>query len=144
VLVLYRGAWCPYCNLALRTYEAELVAGLAERGVQLIAISPQKPEGSIKTQERNKLTYTVLSDPGNTIAAELGVLTAPTDDAAAAQAQLGLDLKRVNADSTSTLPMPTVVVVDAEGIIRWIGVHPNYSRRSEPQDILAAVSAATD
>jgi hypothetical protein len=40
--------------------------------------------------------------------------------------------------------MPTVVVVDAEGIIRWIGVHPNYSRRSEPQDILAAVSAATD
>jgi hypothetical protein len=39
--------------------------------------------------------------------------------------------------------MPTVVVVDAEGIIRWIDVHPNYSTRSEPEDILAAVTAAT-
>jgi hypothetical protein len=32
VVVFYRGAWCPYCNLAL-----------VERGVELIAVSPQKP-----------------------------------------------------------------------------------------------------
>lgn len=40
-----------------------------------------------------------------------------------------------------TLPMPAVVV-DADGIIRWIDVHPDYSARSEPEDILAAVTAA--
>ena len=25
VLVFYRGAWCPYCNLALRTYQVALL-----------------------------------------------------------------------------------------------------------------------
>jgi peroxiredoxin len=142
VVVFYRGAWCPYCNLALRTYEAQLVPALTGRGVKLIAVSPQKPEGSMTTQDRNKLSYNVVSDPGSKIAAELGILTAPTGDAAAAQAKAGLDLKNVNADGTPALPMPTVVVVDAEGIIRWIDVHPNYSTRSEPEDILAAVTAA--
>jgi peroxiredoxin len=142
VVVFYRGAWCPYCNLALRAYEAELVSALTGRGVKLIAVSPQKPEGSMIMQETNKLSYVVVSDPGSKIAAELGILTAPSDEAAAAQAKLGLELKNVNADSTGTLPMPTVVVVDTEGIIRWIDVHPNYSSRSEPADILAAVTAS--
>lgn len=143
VVVFYRGAWCPYCNLALRTYQVQLVPALAKQGVKLIAISPQKPEGSMKMQERNNLSYTVVSDPASKIATQLGILTAPNDTAAAAQAKLGLDLKKVNANGTSALPMPTVVVVDAEGIIRWIDVHPNYSTRSEPEDILAAVTAAT-
>jgi peroxiredoxin len=143
VVVFYRGAWCPYCNLALRTYQVQLVPALAKQGVKLIAISPQKPEGSVKMQERNKLSYTVVSDAASKIATQLGILTAPDDTAAAAQAKLGLDLKKVNANGTSALPMPTVVVVDAEGIIRWIDVHPNYSTRSEPEDILAAVTAAT-
>jgi len=141
VVVFYRGVWCPYCNLALRAYEAQLVPDLTERGVKLIAVSPQKPEGSMTMRDRNKLSYTVVSDPGSKLAGQLGILTAPTDDAAAAQAKLGLDLKDVNADGTPTLPMPTVVVVDATGIIRWIDVHPNYSTRSEPADILAAVGA---
>jgi peroxiredoxin len=143
VVVFYRGAWCPYCNLALRTYQVQLVPALAKQGVNLIAISPQKPEGSMKMQERNKLSYTVVSDPASKIATQLGILTAPDDTAAAAQAKLGLDLTKVNANGTSALPMPTVVVVDAEGIIRWIDVHPNYSTRTEPEDILAAVTAAT-
>ncbi len=37
--------------------------------------------------------------------------------------------------------MPTVVVVDDAGVIRWIDVHPNYATRSEVADILAAVDA---
>ncbi|MGH7746034.1 MAG: hypothetical protein ACREQ5_14860, partial [Candidatus Dormibacteria bacterium] len=43
--VFYRGAWCPYCNIALRTYQAALVPELARRGVPLLAISPQAPDG---------------------------------------------------------------------------------------------------
>jgi alkyl hydroperoxide reductase subunit AhpC len=38
--------------------------------------------------------------------------------------------------------MPTAVVVDADGVIRWIDVHPNYTTRSEPAAILAALDAA--
>ena len=39
--------------------------------------------------------------------------------------------------------MPTVVVVDAAGLIGWIDVHPNYTTRSEVPDILAAVDAVS-
>jgi alkyl hydroperoxide reductase subunit AhpC len=39
--------------------------------------------------------------------------------------------------------MPTTVVVDADGTIRWIDVHPNYTNRSEVPDILAAVEAVS-
>jgi peroxiredoxin len=139
VVVLYRGAWCPYCNLALRAYQDDLVPTLADKGVALLAISPQKSDGSLTAQEKNALTFTVLSDPGNKIANRLGVMTAPPDDAQAAQRAMGLDLPEVNADGTHGIPMPTVVIVDPTGVIRWIDVHPNYTTRTEVSDILAAL-----
>jgi peroxiredoxin len=143
VVVFYRGAWCPYCNIALRTYQAELVPALGERDVELIAISPQKPDGSMTSAQSNELTYSVASDPGSQIATALGILTEPSADSIAAQAKLGLNLTEVNADGGTALPMPTVVVVDAAGIIRWIDVHPNYTTRSEVPDILAALDAVS-
>jgi peroxiredoxin len=141
VVVFYRGAWCPYCNLTLRTYQEELVPLLAERDVPLVAISPQKPDGSLCTQEQNELTFTVLSDPGNRIADALGVLTAPDVRTRAAQLTLGVDLSATNADGTYGLPMPTVVVVDGAGVIRWIDVHPDYTTRTEVADIVDALRA---
>jgi peroxiredoxin len=141
VIVLYRGAWCPYCNLTLRAYQEDLAPRLAQLGIPLVAISPQKPDGSLSMREKNGLTFTVLSDPGNQVAAGLGVLTAPSDDARAAQRVLGLELSEANADGTHGIPMPTVALVDRTGIIRWIDVHPNYSTRTEVADILDALSA---
>jgi peroxiredoxin len=141
VVVFYRGAWCPFCNIALRTYEAELAPALADRGFVMIAVSPQKPDGSLSAAETNQLTYAVVSDPGNQLASALGILTEPSAEAAAAQQQVGLDLAEHNADGGVTLPMPTTVVVDASGVIRWIDVHPNYTNRSEVPDILAAVDS---
>ncbi|WP_422127425.1 peroxiredoxin-like family protein [Streptomyces misionensis] len=140
VIVFYRGAWCPYCNVALRTYERELAAELGERGVALIAVSPQKPDGSLTMAETNELSYAVLSDPGNVLGHALGIVTRPNDRALQAQASLGLDLAEVNADGTPDIVMPTVVVVDAEGVVRWIDVHPNYTTRTEPVQIIEAVS----
>ncbi|MBF9072543.1 peroxiredoxin-like family protein [Streptacidiphilus fuscans] len=140
VIVFYRGAWCPYCNIALRAYQEQLLPTLAARGVELVAISPQTPDGSLTMQQTKELTFTVLSDPGNQIADRLGILTAPTERAREAQVSLGLDLATVNADHTAALPMPTVAVIDAAGTIRWIDVHPNYATRTEPSDILAALT----
>jgi peroxiredoxin len=140
VIVFYRGGWCPYCNIALRTYQAQLVPALAGRGIPLVAISPQTPDGSLSTRETKELTFTVLSDPGNQIAGQLGILTAPSDGARAAQLQLGLDLTKVNADGTTTLPMPTVIIVDSTGVIRWIDVHADYTTRTEPEQVLQAVA----
>jgi peroxiredoxin len=141
-VVFYRGAWCPYCNITLSHYQARLHATLVERGIELIAISPQTPNGSLTIQEKNELAFTVLSDPGNTLARHLGILTAPSHDVRAAQLQLGLDLISVNADGSTALPMPTTIILDAGHILQWIDVHPDYTTRSEADDIAAALEAA--
>jgi peroxiredoxin len=140
VLVLYRGAWCPYCNIALSTYQAHLLPRLTDRGIRLAAISPQTPDGSLTMQQKHDLAYPVLSDPGNVIARRLGILTHPSGEARAAQLQLGLDLTSVNADATIGLPMPATLILDASHAVRWIDVHPDYSTRTEPRQILDALA----
>jgi peroxiredoxin len=141
VLVFYRGAWCPYCNIALNAYQADLLGELERRDVGLVAVSPQTPDGSLSMQEKNDLSFAVLSDPGNQLARSVGILTAPSDKARAAQLGLGLDLEAINADGTTGLPMPTVMILDPDLTVRWIDVHPDYTTRSEPAEILAALDA---
>ncbi|MCX2932435.1 peroxiredoxin-like family protein [Mycobacterium sp. CVI_P3] len=140
VVVFYRGAWCPYCNLALKTYQDQLVPTLAARGIRLIAISPQKPDGTLSSIEVNALTFDVVSDPGNRIAAALGIVTAPSEASRAATQRLGLDLREANADGGYELPMPTVLVIDGDGVITWSDIHPDYTTRTEVAEILAAVA----
>jgi len=90
-------------------------------------------------QEKHGLRFAVLSDPDNTLLRDAGILTAPSPDARAAQLELGLDLEAVNADGTTTLPMPTTLIVAPDLTVRWVDVHPDYSTRTEPADILAAL-----
>ena len=52
VLVFYREAWCPYRNLAPATYQTLLLPQLTDRGVALVAVSPQTPNRSLSTQEK--------------------------------------------------------------------------------------------
>jgi len=142
VVVFYRGAWCPHCNRALRRYQAELLPELARRRVPLVAINPQAPDGSLTMAEKNALTFAVLSDPGNTLARAVGIVTRPSDAVRARQLAASLDIAATNANGTPELPMPTTLIVDPDHVIRWIDVHPNYATRSEPTEILAALEIA--
>jgi peroxiredoxin len=139
VVIFYRGAWCPYCNIALRTYREQLSTPLSDLGISLVAVSPQKADRSITMREKHELDFPVLSDPGNQIAGALGILTQPSDDVRALQLGNGLDLEAVNADGTTNLPMPTVALIDSHGILLWIDVHPDYTTRTEPAQVLDAV-----
>ena len=68
MLVFHRGVWCPYCNITLSAYQRHLLPRLAGRGIGLVAISPQRPDGSLSMQQKHDLSFTVVSDPGNVIA----------------------------------------------------------------------------
>ncbi|WP_423920734.1 peroxiredoxin-like family protein [Frigoribacterium sp. 2-23] len=141
VLVFYRGAWCPYCNLTLKTYQADLLPHLASRGIPLVAISPQTPEASEQSVANGSLDFTVVSDPGNVLSRALGIQTEPSADARAVHTQLGFDVADSNADATGDVPFPTVLVVDEEGVVVFADVHTDYTTRTEVRDILDAVEA---
>jgi peroxiredoxin len=140
VIVFYRGGWCPYCNLALRTYQRELVPELPKFGACLVAISPQTPDQSLSTVEKAELDFTVLSDPGNRVAKSVGIVFQQADDVLEAQRKLGLDLAAVNSEGSTQLPRPTVLIVDQDRVVRFIDVQADYTARTEVVEILAALS----
>ncbi|WP_372671626.1 peroxiredoxin-like family protein [Amycolatopsis kentuckyensis] len=132
VLVFYRGQWCPYCNLTLRTYQQELLPELTTRNATLAAISPQKPDGPLPDLE-----FPVLSDAGSTVARGLGLSYPVSAPVREAMQTLGTDLEQVNG--TWELVHPAVVVVDQDRVLRFVDVHPDFVTRTEPADILKAL-----
>ena len=92
--------------------------------------------------QKNDLAFTVLSDPGNRLSREIGVVITPSEAARAAQLSRGLDIAAGNVDGSPEIPMPTAVVAAADHVVRWVDVHPDYTTRSEPKEILAALDAS--
>ena len=144
VLVFYRGGWCPYCNLALRTYQRELLPQLDAWHATLAAISPQTPDQSLSTAEKAALDFQVLSDPGSRLARRIGIAFEQAEEVLAAQRRLGLDLAHVNEEGSTLLPMPTVLIVDPNRTVRFAEVHPDYTTRTEVADIVAALARMHD
>ena len=144
VLVFYRGAWCPYCNITLRTYERDLRPELNRRGIALVAISPQTPDASTAAVQGGELNFPVLSDPSNALVRALGIVTEPSAAARGAHTELGFDVADSNADATAGIPFPTVLIIDADGTVRFADVHVDYTTRTEVPEILAALAVLSD
>lgn len=132
VLTWYRGGWCPYCNLQLRTYQ-EALAGRTD--ATLVAISPQTPDSSLTTAEKNALTFPVLSDRGNQVARMYGLAyTIP--------AESRFDLTPYNGENSAEMPMAATYVIDRSGTIVYAFVNADYRSRAEPAAILEALERA--
>jgi peroxiredoxin len=136
VLVFYRGQWCPYCNLTLRTYQREVVPELGKYGATLAAVSPQRPDGSLPVED---LEFPVLSDAGSTVARGLGLSYPVSAPVREAMQTLGTDLEKVNG--TWELVHPAVLVVDRDRVLRFVDVHPDFVTRTEPAEILEALKS---
>jgi peroxiredoxin len=137
VVTWYRGAWCPYCNIALRGFQKVLPEIKAE-GASLVAISPQTPDNSLTTVEKGGLGFEVLSDRGNKTARAFGVayeVPAVVVD----QMKGRLDLGKFNGDSSNELPLGATYVIDQGGIIRFAFVDADYRKRAEPSAVVGAL-----
>ncbi|MGB7164409.1 MAG: AhpC/TSA family protein, partial [Mycobacterium sp.] len=92
------------------------------------------------TAEKAGLKFTVLSDPGSRLARRIGIAFQQADEVLDAQRRLGLDLASVNAEASTELPMPTVLIVDPDRTVRFVDVQPDYTARTEVADILEALA----
>ncbi|MEE4417812.1 peroxiredoxin-like family protein [Streptomyces bugieae] len=142
VLTFYRGAWCPYCNLALRALQQHHDA-IAACGARLVAISPQIPDESLSLIEKEQLAFEVLSDDGSEVAKAFGIAFDLSEELGDLYDQLGFDLQRVNSSNARTLPLPATYVIDRTGVIRWAFVSTDYTVRAEPSDIVSALNSLT-
>ncbi|MEU4930411.1 peroxiredoxin-like family protein [Streptomyces yokosukanensis] len=142
VLTFYRGAWCPYCNLALRALQQHQNA-IGACGAQLVAVSPQIPDESLSLIEKEQLAFEVLSDVGSEVAKQFGIAFDLSDELGRVYDGFGFDLHRVNGGHARTLPMPATYVIDRTGVIRWAFVTTDYTVRAEPSEIVAALHSLT-
>lgn len=94
---------------------------------------------SRKSIRTNELSYPILSDAGNEVAAKFGVRYALPDYLIELYKQLGNDLPTGNGDSSWTLPMPARYVIGQDGVIVYAEVNPDYTQRPEPEDMLAVL-----
>ena len=132
VLTFYRGDWCPYCNLALRAYQAILPEITALHG-SLVAISPQNPDHTLLTVEHKELSYPVLSDVGNRVARQYTqIFTIP-------EAERRPNLQPYFEDNAWQLPAPGTFVIAQEGMTKLAFVDADYTQRLEPEAILDAL-----
>ncbi len=141
IVIFYRGSWCPYCNLALRAYQ-RMLPEIKKAGGQLIAISPQAPDTSLSTAEKNALTYPVLSDITFEAANGFGILFTLPDYLQKLYSSLGHGLDVVNANGAWSLPVPATFVINTDGAIVARHVETDYRQRMEPADALAALQQA--
>jgi peroxiredoxin len=139
ILTFYRGGWCPYCNLELRAYQAILPA-IRAAGVALVAISPQTPDASLSTAERNALAFDVLSDVGSRAAEAFGIAFTLKQELRALYTRLGHPLPEANGTDDWRLPVPATFVIASGGRIVLAHVDADYRRRLEPADALLAAA----
>jgi peroxiredoxin len=135
VATFYRGIWCPYCNFDLQALEA-VRPEIEARGASLVAISPQTPANSRKSQRDNKLDFPILSDPGAAVAAEFGLRFSLPQDLIEVYRQFGADVAAINDDPSGVLPMPARYVIGTDGVIAYAEVNPDYTRRPDPSELL--------
>lgn len=139
LVTFYRGGWCPYCNLELRAYQARL-AEIRAAGVALVAVSPEMPDHSLTTAEKNDLAFPVLSDPGSALAAALGIRFTLSDTVRPFYEKAGHALPARHGDGAWALPMPATFLVAKGGLIRAAFVEPDYRRRVDPAQALGALA----
>ncbi|NEP04203.1 MAG: AhpC/TSA family protein [Okeania sp. SIO2G4] len=135
VISFYRGGWCPYCNMELRGLQKYLPQ-ITELGAKLIAISPETADNSLSTTEKNELTFEVLSDRGNQVAKEFGLVFQLPEELRPIYQSFGIDLPAYNGDESFELPIPATYVVASDGTIIHAFVNPDYTQRLDPEEII--------
>jgi peroxiredoxin len=138
VVSFYRGGWCPYCNLELRALQAVLPRVRA-LGAQLVVISPQTPDESLSTAEKNGLAFPVLSDIGSQTARGFGIAFDLAEAMRPIYARFGHALPDRNGDESWVLPIPATFVIGRGGRIALAFVDIDYRNRLDPIEVVQAL-----
>jgi peroxiredoxin len=112
------------------------VDDIQAKGASIILISPQLPQYTLEMAEKHHLAMPVLNDPGNTIASRFGLVFRLPNDLKGLYQQFGIDLEKYNGDNSWSLPMPGRFILDQEGVVLNRDVHPDYTKRPDPEGIL--------
>ena len=138
VIKFYRGRWCPYCMTELETWR-DLYERLRELGALLVAVSPQAERQSDFMVGHHGFSFPVLSDPGNKIAEQFGLVYTVPEYLRAYYKSILVNIPFVNGDETWRLPLPATYVISRDSRVLYAEAHADFRVRPEPEEVLAVL-----
>ena len=134
LLIFFRFAGCPACNIALPYYAETLWPVLRARGIPLVAFSPQQPDRLVEIKRRHDLPFAVATDRDNQLARLLGIAFVPDDRPSPPPAGW---IGEVTGTGSGELPQPAVLLLGPGRVVQRLQVSPDWLDRPEADDILA-------
>ena len=138
VVTFYRGGWCPYCNIELREYQNSLEE-IKSLGATLVAITPELPDASLSTSEKNELAFDVLSDVNADYAKSLGLVFTLPEALKPIYLSFGIDVAAHNGEGQFDLPLAATFVIAKDGTVASAFVDADYTARQEPSEVIATL-----
>jgi peroxiredoxin len=135
VICFFRGRWCPFCVGQLEAMNLFLPQ-IEQAGASLVAISPQTVQQSFFMVDQHKLRFPLLSDAGNQVARQFGLVYRVPDDQEAIYRRSFVNLPFANGDNSWELPIPATFIIERDGTILYAFADEDYTERPEPQEIL--------
>lgn len=138
VLTFYRGGWCPYCNLELKALQ-EVLPQIEAKGAKLVAITPEMPDHSLTTKEKNELSFEVLSDKNNSVAKKMNLAYKLPNELVALYKTFNINLETSNGNLDNELPIAATYIIEKNGRISYHFLKEDYKLRADPETILSAL-----
>ncbi len=136
VIFFLRGRWDPFCCGQLEAMN-QILPRILEVGASLVAISPQTVGQSYFMADQHKPRFSLLSDAGNQVARQFGLVYRVPDDQQAIYRRAFVNLPLANGDESWELPIPATYILDRDGAVVYASANPDYMERPEPEEILA-------
>lgn len=136
VLIFYRGAWCPYCNLHLKSFQARL-GDLKNLGASVVAVSVDKPDYGTKVVKEGLIDFPVVSDSQAEILKSYNVIyQVPAELAAKYRVAYKIDLEAHSGRADHIIAVPATYVIDRAGKIVFAYANTDYKIRTQPEEVI--------
>jgi peroxiredoxin len=139
VLCFFRGRWDPFCCGQMEAMNIALSA-IEQTAASLVAISPQTVKQSFFMADQHRLRFPLLSDAGNQVARQFGLVYRLPDEQQAIYRRAFVNLPFINGDESWELPIPATYVIDRDGTVLFASADEDYTERAEPADVLRSLS----
>ncbi|WP_291858815.1 peroxiredoxin-like family protein [Bradyrhizobium sp.] len=138
-VMFYRGHWCPYCRLNVRAV-TQALDRIRALGGDVVAIMPEVQQFAEKFRSEADAPFPVLTDLDNGYALSLNLaiwLGAEIQRLLSYQ-----DMKHFHGNDGWVLPIPATFVVGRDGLVKARFVDPDFRKRMEIDDLIAAFKSA--
>jgi len=136
LLVFYRGYWCPHCTRLLARLQDSL-SFFTEKGVSVLAVSPESKESRVKTLEKTQAGFSLIHDSAYLISKQFDVAYILSDNQLARYRSGAIDILKINYPNPAVLPVPSVFVIGKDYSITYRFFDPDHKRRTNVAELLA-------